>query len=124
MRTQVYHGESHEGMVVANYFVEGSKVEEVLVDGDICRTIFYWNIEKRGKNYIVTRTEELDTPLDAEMGKNKNIVKAWAVKATTEKEALASMINSIVKPYLKKQEHMMPVDAKKLRQGLEKHLLN
>jgi len=119
-RKQVYHSESCRGNVVVNFYVNGKTVEGYFVDGDISSSKVVWGVVRtRNGTYRVRERDNTDTMV----GKAKPELKSRTTKARTEREALASMIRSIVRPYVKPREFSFPVDAKKLREGLEAELL-
>jgi hypothetical protein len=125
MRKRVYPGEACEGMVTANFFVEDEKVEGYFCDGDISSNGTNWYIEKTGKNeYRIIETDQLHTSLDDSLGKNSPGTKHKKFKAKTKREALVAMIDFIVKLYINPGEYSMPVNAKKLKRGLEKALIS
>ena len=122
-RERVYHGESCKGVVTTNFFVDGKTVEAYFSDGDISSSFVKYHAEENDGEYKLVETEDLSTPLDGSWGKNPNKIKTHKLKAATEEEAIAAMIDIIVGPYEKPRPHSMPVDAAELRSGLEKALL-
>ncbi|OGJ21549.1 hypothetical protein A3K73_09350 [Candidatus Pacearchaeota archaeon RBG_13_36_9] len=122
-RTRVYHGESYKGAVVANFFVEGKNVRAYFCDGDISSHKVTYKIVLDGKNYRIVEIEDMDTPLDGQFGKNPPRTKSKKVNATTEQDALKAMIDYIVQPYETPSEFGFPVNARMLRNNLEKKLL-
>jgi len=123
-RKQAYHGESCRGMVSVNFWVEADKVQACFCDGDISSSSVEYSVERTNKGeYRVVEREQLSTPLDSSWGKNAPEIKSQRVRADTKEEALKAMIDFIVKPYVNPSKHSFPVNAAKLRKGLEKALL-
>lgn len=118
-RKQIYHGESCEGMIVANFFVDDKVVQAYFVDGDIGSTKIKYHVERNNGNYQLVE-EEILTP-EPFAGQSKP--KTRKLKAEDIDEAVKAMIDSIVKPYVNAGKYSMPVEAGKLRSGLEGALL-
>lgn len=123
-RKKVYHGESCRGMVSVNFWVEADKVQAYFCDGDISSSSVEYAVERTDKGeYRIVEREQLSTPLDSSWEKNAPEIKSQKVQADTKEEALKAMIDFIVKPYVKPPKYGFPVNAAKLRRGLEKALL-
>ena len=117
-REEVYHGETCNGQVVANFFVSRRMVEAYFVDGDIGSSKVRYLLEQRCNQFYLAKVEEQSpTPYAPVPTKTRKL------KATNSQEALKEFIEYIVKPYAKPGEFTFPVNADELRKGLERALL-
>ncbi|MDI6721350.1 MAG: hypothetical protein QMD85_03100 [Candidatus Aenigmarchaeota archaeon] len=96
---KVYHSENCGGLVAADFSVNGKKVTVVYEDGGISTLTITYRLKKSGSSYVVIRNHDLDTPLDAQFGKNPQEKGVYPLSAESEEDAISSMIGCIVKPH-------------------------
>ncbi|MFH1585811.1 MAG: hypothetical protein ABIB79_03525 [archaeon] len=122
--SHIYYGEKCNGMVTARFWVDGDrKVNAHYDDGDISSHTVTYELKKVYGTYGIVKRSSLHTHLDGQFGKNPDERNFDSLDVKDEREALIAFIDSIVEPHLNPGEYAFPVNAKKLKKGLEKVLL-
>ncbi len=120
---QIYYGEKCEGMVSTLVAVDRNKVIVKYDDGDISSTTEVWGYFRKDNKYYIIKTSDLNTSLDATLGKNPLEESVAETEAKNDKEAINELIERIIEPHKERVEYSMPFNIRKVRAGLRKALV-